>query len=348
MPDSLLPARQDFLQRVRSPAIVGHVLAVWPRWIVSLILALSVPAILLLVALAGPRGFLDALTSPANVHATFARFISAIATASAIAVSVASLTFRRDMRGIDKAEDRGRANEDFRARVREAAGLREAPLLVGELVGEVLAAAAGKARDVRAAAGAALDVHASGTTLRAYLDTIEARAERAAGRMPRAWARPDTLHRALLDFDQQVTVALARRFARDPHLHGATREGMEELHALLSQYATLAQMVKMLDLEWGLSRMSQTILLSSLPAIGVAAAMTLTYGVGAAAAWGAGGAAWLVCGALAIALYPIAAFISYLIRFVFLNQHTLPTEGFALGPEVAALTRRPRAGRARG
>lgn len=349
MPDSLLAARQDFFHRVRAPAWIGRVAAGWPRAAVTALLAALAPVVLLLAALVGPAGFLRALTSPENVHATFARFLTAVATASSIAVSVALLTFRREMRGVERTEEREQANSEFRARVREAAGLREAPLLVGELVGEVLAAAAAKARDAREAAhGRALDTLAGGVSLRAYLDLVEARAERTAGRMPHAWGQPDRLHLAILDFDQQMTVALARRFSRDPHLPESARARMSELHGILTQYVVLARMVKTLDLEWGLSRMCQTILAATVPALGVAAAMTLTYGEGAVAAWGEAGAATLVCLALFLVLVPIAAFVSHVTRFVFVNQHTLATESFVLGPEAAALARTPRGRRARG
>lgn len=67
--------------------------------------------------------------------------------------------------------------------------------------------------------------------------------------------------------------------------------------------------------------------------------MVLTYGQGAINALGQTGAAGLVCGALFLALFPLAAFVSYLLRFIVVNQHTLPTNGFVLGPEEDVVAR---------
>ena len=100
--------------------------------------------------------------------------------------------------------------------------------------------------------------------------------------------------------------------------------------------------LKTLDMQWGLSRMSHGILLTTIPALSVAAAMTLAYGEGAEQALGRLGASALVCAALAACLFPIAIFVSRLLRFVFVNQNSLPTQGFVLGPDEPALLRRPK------
>jgi len=94
--------------------------------------------------------------------------------------------------------------------------------------------------------------------------------------------------------------------------------------------------------------MSITILLTTIPSLAVSAGMVLLYGEGAVEAWGVPGAALLVAGALAVVLVPIGAFVSYLLRYVFINQYTLPADGFVLGPEEPEVLDAPDLGEERG
>jgi hypothetical protein len=151
--------------------------------------------------------------------------------------------------------------------------------------------------------------------------------------------RPDRLLLAALDLESEATVHLADRFARMERLTASARESLAGLREQLDDFALAQRFMKALDVQWSLSRMCIAILASTIPGVAVAAAMTLIYGAGAPAALGEAGTAVLVCGALAIVVFPVACFVSYILRFLIVNQYTLPADGFLLGPEAWRLYR---------
>lgn len=349
VPDLLAPMQQGLARRIRAPRVLALVALRAPRLPLAALLAFGPAAAILLVALVGPVRFAEALTETRNVHDAFARFLTAVATASAIAVSVATLTLRRDIRGISAHERRHETNDEFRDRVRERLGVEAMPIALGPFLGRLLRLAGERAEALRGRApAAALEARRGGVRLGDHLGTFGARAKEMAARMEDTRGRPDRLLLTVLDQEHEVTRALLRRFTRAEEIPEETRRELEALDALLVDYILLSKYAKALDTEWGLSRMSGTILVSALPAVVTAALMVLTYGQGAVDALGRGGAAALVCAALGVVLFPLAAFVSYLMRFIFVNQHSLPTDGFLLGPEAPEAAEEVPSGGARG
>jgi hypothetical protein len=107
-----------------------------------------------------------------------------------------------------------------------------------------------------------------------------------------AGARPERAHIAFLDMEHEVAAAFARRFLR-ADLPAGTAERMARVRELLSRVELLSRYTKKLDTEWGLSRLSHAMLATTVPAVLVAAFMTLAYGEGAVQALGTLGAAAL-------------------------------------------------------
>lgn len=349
MPDVRQPVRDDLLGRVKLPRALGHVAIRWPRMLIALLLATIPAAGVLLAALLGPAEFGKAVTETRNVHETFARFLTAVATAGAIAVSVASLAMQREIRGISDHDKRHEANDEYRERVRERLGVETMPVPLAEFLAELLRGISRRADGIRRRAPPeALRARTMDVTLDEHLRAVGERTARSADRLEAARAKPDRLLLELLDQEHELTRSLVRRFARAPDVPEDVRKELRALDDLLCDYVVGGKFAKMLDTQWGLSRMSTAILASTFPSVVTSALMVLTFGEGAVGALGQHGAEALVCAALALALFPLAIFVSYLLRFLVVNQHTLPTDGFVLGPEEKALLERPPEGTAPG
>lgn len=332
--------RRDFHGRVSTPRALGAVAVGWPRLALASLLAVVPALALLLAAWLGPADLARAVTDAQNAHDLFTRYITAVATASSIAVSIAALSMRRDLKGIRSHEERRDANADYRERVRERAGRDELPLDLAGFLAETLASVAREARAAREGASREeLALESEGVRLGELLEVLEARAAEVGRALAATGPRPDRQLLAALDFEHEASHRLSRRFARDGRLGGATRARVATLRDQLGDFVLGQKYLKTLDTQWGLGRMSMAILLSTLPSIAVASFMVLAYGEGAVDALGLAGASALVAAALAVCLFPIGCFVSYVLRFLFVNEHTLPTDGFLLGPEAKALRR---------
>lgn len=336
--DALRLTQQDFRARIRPHRAWAWLALDVGRLRLALTLS-AMPAVALLAAIAwGPPGLGHAATDPVNVHNTFARFLSAVATASTIAISVATLTFRHEMKGLRDQRDRDEEKDEYRARVRSAGPRSTMPVSLAAALASALDALDASASEARQKASERERGHVvEGVRLDALLQSLSERAGRAAHNVLDASQRPDRLALAAADPETELTEALLRRFAREEDLEEQTREALEEVRERLRDYGALARYAKDLDLRWGLSRMSTSILLTSLPALSICAAMLLTYGPGATALWGTLGAGALVAAAIFAAFVPLATFVSYTLRFVFFNEFTLPSGSFVLGPEEPGL-----------
>lgn len=326
----------DFLGRTTTPRALGSIALRWNRLAFAALLSILPPLVIFLFAWLGSPQFRDAIVDTRNVHDAFARFVSGVATASSIAVSVAALTMRRDLHGLRMHEERHETNEEYRRRVRERLGRKELAVELGPFLADLLDGIADKAKRAAQAAGPN-DLPSYDVDLHEYLETLQRRARLASARVRDVAFSPDHLMIAALDFEHEVTARLAHRYVREAP--SGLRERLEELRDLVDDYILAQKFLKTLDTQSGLSRMSIAILLSTLPSIAAATVMVLGYGQGAIDALGALGAAAVVCGALAVVLFPLGCFVSYVLRFLFLNQHTLPTDGFLLGPEAKPLRR---------
>jgi hypothetical protein len=330
---------QSFAERTSTPTLLSAAAYRLPRLALAIALAL-VPAVVVMGGALLSHSFREAVTDHRNVQETFARFVSATATASAISVSVAVLTMRRELRGVASHRRRHKDNMELRHEVASAAGAESAPLVVADFLALALENVRAAGAKVAQSAGRAADeIVVEDATLAQYLRVLDRRCVSVGRELKRKRSNPDLLLGAALDFEYEVTLQLARRFARAPGVSEETRADLATLHLRLDDYLAAAKYVKTLDLEWGLSRMSIALLTTSLPAVIVAGLMTLSYGEGAVATLGKTGAAALVALALAVVVLPLAEFASYLLRFVFVNENTLPTDAFVLGPEEAQLVR---------
>lgn len=331
----LAPIAHGFPRRARLSRVWTAVAYSQPRNRLMVLFAL-VPALLLLLAIALSPGSVGVnVTRPDNVDATFARFISAVATASTVAVSVAALTLGRELKGVTGQDHRHEANLEFRDRVRKASGLDSVPMALGPFLSVALSNVSERARAARRVAGAeGLRVEAEGIRLDAYLDFLEKQAMLVSDQVDRERRHPHRLLTAAMSFDHEVCHHLARHFARHPRLSEDTREAMGAVALSLKDVVVATRYVKTLDIQWGLSRMSSAVLLTTLPAILASVGMVLLYAENVPQAIGIVPAGGLVALALGLALLPIAAIVAYLLRFVFVNQHTLPAEDFVLGPEA--------------
>lgn len=332
--DPLAYLRLGFPERARISRARASLTYRLPRWLLTAGLTLAFPALLLLAILLDPERVGRAATDPDSVEAVFSRLISAMATTATIAVSVATLTLGRELKGLREQEERHRTNEEFRDAVRRRGNLRSVPMSVGAFLAETLRLAAEAAARARSRASPeALAHEAEGVRLGDYLDFVEERAGKASEVVYARRLQPAGLMAAALDFEQEATHHLARRFGREDELGGVLKESMAELSEALKDVGVTTRYLKALDIQWGLSHMSAAILVSTLPAVATSISVALLYNEGVPAALGVRGAGALLAAAFAVVLMPLAAFVSYLLRFVFLNRHTLPTEDFVLGPE---------------
>lgn len=332
--DPLARLGRAFPERARISRARASFAYLLPRWGLTLALTAAFPLLLLVAILLDPDHVGRAATDAAGVEAVFSRLISAMATTATIAVSVATLTLGRELMGLRAQEERHRTNEQFRDAVRLRGGLLAVPMSVGAFLSETLRLAAEAAATAKARADAeTLAREAEGVRLGDYLTFVEENARLAARRAYEARRRPSHLIAVALDFEQESTHHLARRFARERELGGVVQEALRELSQALKDVVITTRYLKSLDIQWGLSRMSVAILVSTLPAVAISVSMALLYGPGVPETIGVRGAGALVCLALGVVLLPLAAFVSYLVRFVFLNRQTLPTEDFVLGPE---------------
>lgn len=343
MPTALEIIRSDFTERVRLPRPLMKTFVDAPRLVVALVLAIVPAAVAYAAFFVAPAAYGEAMTSAQNVHQMFARFLTADATASAIAVSVATMTISRELSGVGNLRSHLEDNLEIRRRVRDHMPARIAPVGLSEFLAAALDATAERARKLReqwdddALARSVMDI-----PLRDFLDALAARAARVAQRLDAHPGSPDRMLRILLDFEEEMTHTYLRRLLRTAELSDDERGELEELRTLLEELSILVQYAKTQDMQWGLSLMSRTILLGTFPAVVGSALMVLLYGKGAVDAWGEPVAAALVCAMLALALFPLTAFVSYLLRFIVINQNTLPTQGFVLGPEETPVTGRGR------
>ena len=243
-------------------------------------------------------------TEAERVRDTFARYISGLITAATIAVGFATLSLRRGIKGLGELKEHVEADRDYAERVKVLTG-RSAPSGVGATLAQVLEAAAARARELRD-------------------DALAAHAERAARGVRDAGGQPDTLLFAALDFDSESVLQEA-----------TTRHRDEPLIELVQTADIGRSYVKTLATQWGISRMSQGIALSAILAVAAATVLLLSYGP---SPW----APLILALATLLVLSPLAIFVSFAMRFTFLNQHTLPIGHFVLGPENPRAVETPR------
>lgn len=279
-----------FAQRIRPHRAWSYLALEAPRPMVAVALALLAALGVLALTRSNP-----AMTESARVRDTFAPFISGLITAATMAVGFATLSLRRGMKGIGELRDHMRADREYAERVEALIG-RDAPVAVGPALVALLDAASHRAREL------------GGVELADHLEGVSARVRDANG-------SPERLLLASLELDAESALHAARTHLRD-----------ERLAELIETANVGRSYVKTLGMQWGLSRMSQGIALTSIVAVVVAALLVLSYERGPFAAYAVSGAMFAV-------LLPLAVFVSYAIRFTFVNQHTLPIGHFVFGPE---------------
>lgn len=279
-----------FAQRVRTSRAWTALALRAPRGLLAVALALLPGLALVAAAILWP-----ALTEPERVRGAFARYISGLITAATIAVGFATLSLRRGLKGLGELAEHVEADRAFADRVAQLTS-RRAPTGVGPTLAVVLEAAATRAREVRA------------TEIAEHVDHVARRVREAGG-------DPDRLLMAALELDAERAVEAAHAEVRD-----------ERLAALLETADIARSYVKTLAMQWGLSRMSQAIALTSIGAVVVATGVVLAYEPAPLAPFVLGAA-------LAAVLMPLCVFVSFALRATFVNQHTLPIGHFVLGPE---------------
>lgn len=325
---------RPFHERTRIGRFRAGVSIAYARSHLTIALAAAFPLLLLAGILADPTRIGLVATHAPNVLEVFSRLISAMTTTATIAVSVATLTLGRSLRGLEGQQEHHRTNEHFREGVRRRGRLTSVPMALGGFIAQATRLAAQAATEARLRAKPEdLDHRAEGVRLGDYLEFVERGARLAADEMDANRRDPARLMVAVLDFEQESTHHIARLFARDDSLDGVMQAAMKELSEALKDVVVTGRYLKTLDIQWGLSHMSTAILMTSLPAVFVSIGMTLLYNERVVAALGIPFAGILVCAALTVVLLPLAAFVSYLLRFVFINRYTLPTADFVLGPE---------------
>lgn len=336
--------QSGFARRSGIPRLALYLSVRASRTGLALTLALTPALALLLAAALAPPEFAGALTRTQNVHDTFARFLTAVTTASAIAVSVTTLTLRRELHGIEALRERHESNLRFREHVGKQLRAATPPVMLGPFLAEIVEETARLARDSRERLGDALRVERRGVTLGQLLDELQGSCDELAARLRDARSDPDVMMLAVVEREQEVTGILLAEFAEAREIDDDARAAVHRVQETFRSFDTGSAYLKTLATQWGLSRMTRAILLTTLPAIVTSGAMVLTYGDGLPEAIGTLGAATVVCAAFVVALFPVAAFVSYLLRFVLIHQHTLPTAGFVLGPEDAVLAKDTRGG----
>lgn len=234
-------------------------------------------------------------TEAERVRDTFARYISGLITAATIAVGFATLSLRRGIKGLGELKEHVTADREYADRVESLTG-RHPPPGVGGTLAQVLDATSQRAREL---GDDALATHAS----------TAAEKVRAAG------GGPDRLLHAALDFDSESALQDAASTHRD-----------ERLMQLVEAADIGRSYIKTLATQWGISRMSQGIAISAMLAVATATVLLLAYGP-------SDQAPFILSAVTLVVLSPLAIFVSFAMRFTFLNQHTLPIGHFVLGPE---------------
>lgn len=295
---------RPFASRIRAGSARLFVAFEASRWGVAIALA-AAPALLLVTLIAAGAAVGDAMREPERVREAFARYISGLITAATMAVGFAALAMRRGIKGLGELTESVRADAEFADQARAFTGKPDAAA-VGPLVADLLDALAAKADATRTEGDA-----------RAFTQELSRQARDVARAMREARARPDALLRASLDFEGETAAHLARR------------HGLEELERGVRLVDIGRAYVRTLATQWGLTRMAQGIASTSFVAVVVATFLVLGFGsLGSRAA----DAAVLGCATFAVTL-PLTVFVSFVARFIFLHQHTLPLGHFVLGPE---------------
>lgn len=278
-----------------------------PRWPLAIGLAVA-PAVALFLAALLDADLLALVTSEARVRETYARFISGLITAATIAVGFASLALRRGIKGIGELRRHVDADKEFSESVRRLTG-RHPPSPVGEVLVLTLREPAARADRVQGDADAVR-----------FARALSAHAREVAANVSAARS-PDAVLRASLDLDVERAI------------HAAELHGLREVEEALDVADLARSYLRTLATQWTISRMSQGIALSSFIAACVAAISALAYGTPDDPLV----ALTLVTMILAIVLLPLAVFVSFVLRTVFLHRHTVALGQFVLGPENEAL-----------
>lgn len=234
-------------------------------------------------------------TEAERVRDTFARYISGLITAATIAVGFATLSLRRGIKGLGELSEHVTADREYAERVKELTG-HHAPPGVGATLAQVLEAAASRADELGD-------------------DGLARHARVAAREVREAGAKPDHLLSAALDFDSESALQDVSTTHKD-----------ERLMQILEAADIGRSYIKTLATQWGISRMSQGIAISAMLAVATATILLLSYGPSPVAPY-------VLSAVTLVVLSPLAIFVSFAMRFTFLNQHTLPIGHFVLGPE---------------
>ncbi len=329
MANDLQRLREGLFERAGISHGVSYIAYRAGRIRLAIVIA-SLPALALAILALVSESVAATVMDERIVRDFFVRAFSAVVTASAIAVSVATFTFGRELRDLRTLREHYEENLAHRAKLRTAHG-GEVPLVMADLILISLATISESARRVREEASAcAVTSRSEGVTLEDYLRHVLDATERTERDLPMVRRDLSELNLVVADFDHDVADHFAGVFMRDEDLPSAVRDALGILRDRLKAYTLTAQYTKTLVYQWGLSRMSIALLLSVVPSVSVAAFMVLAYPADFASVFGAGVTISLVSLAAAAVLVPIALFLSYVLRFVIFNQLTLPTAGFVL------------------
>lgn len=325
--DLLASLREPFVRRVTTGRAWAWFAFEAPRLWLAIGIALA-PALVLGILFLGAPGLRSTLVDPERVPTFFGRIIPGLITAATLAVALSSLTMQRSLKGLGELREHASEDERYRERAGRALGRKELPLGVPALVAAALDEVAARARAARATEGPQDPDE--------LLEILEARASSCARKVLAKRADADAALAAALDFEHEAAAHLLRRALRDPTLAGTRRGSLEGVLEAVETMALARSYLRTLATQRGLARMVQAIVVSAFLGIVVLAFLALGYPADAPARWGDAAALLVALGLTAIAT-PLAVFVSYALRFVFVHEHTLPLGEFVLGPENRAV-----------
>lgn len=336
MRSSLDAIRAPFVRRLNTPRW-WSLIAFGANRVALLLVLAAVPAALAVAIVLAGGPLARTIVDPERVRDIFSRVVPGLITAATLSVGFAALSLRRGIKGIGELREHAKEDERYREEVQAMLRRARMPVGVPEFLATMLDDISRAAERALASAGAARDVEHDGARLGDALALIRDNARGAARLVRQRRADPDAALAAAMNLELEMTLHLTRAFAGDARVPEPARRELGALSDALRAQAVGQSYLRALATQWGLSRMVQVIVVTSFVGIVAAMFIALGYGQDVPLAWGDAVAGGVLAAGLFLITLPVAAFASYTLRFVFLNEHSLPLGEFILGPENAAV-----------
>jgi len=323
-------------ERARASAPKLWVLVGADRWVIAFGIAAFLFASILLIDAVHPVGSVALLRTGDPVETLFQALAGAIITGVTLVVTLNQLVLSQELGAVGDQRERMDGALSFRRDAEDVLEPAVAPAEPATFLRALLDASADRAAALAEAVADADASAAFSEAVSSYASSVRANATAVASDLEGAEFGTFDVVFAALDYNYSWKIFAARRI-RATYEEECTAEvtaAFDELDRVLELFGTAREHFKTLYFQWELVNLSRAILYAAVPALAASASMIVFFESSAAfvasEAFGVTTGVALVAAATAVAVFPFAILVSYILRIATVTKRTLSIGPFVL------------------